>query len=387
MISLINDTINQEDLNELAEWLRTGPRLTKGNLTLEFEREFAKWLGTKYAVFVNSGSSANLIMLYALIAKGIIDPNNTAKNKVVVPALSWATDLAPVIQFNLEPILCDCNLDNLSVDLDQLELIFKQQRPAALMLVSILGLSPNMDKILELCKEYDVALLEDNCESLGTSYRGKLLGNFGVMSTTSFYFGHHMSTIEGGMIFTNDTGLYNILLSLRSHGWTRDWSPEDRANIEAENGITGINSLYTFYYPGFNVRATDLQAFLGLKQLKKLDEIIRKRKVNFEFYMAHLNDAHWKPTVIEGSYTSNFAFPIVSSKKDELIKALQANEIETRPLVSGSMTKQPMYLNRYIQKYPCYNAEYLHEHGLYLPNHPALSEADIIKVCGVVNSL
>jgi len=165
MIRLVENTIDKNDINALIEWLQTEPRLTKGPVTLEFERQLAEWFGTEYAVFVNSGSSANLLMLYALKMSGMMK-----NQKVVVPSLCWATDLAPVIQLGMEPILVDCNLENLSVDLDHLELLFSLHEPSALLLVSVLGLSPDMDALADLCRKYDVHLLEDNCESRELSW-------------------------------------------------------------------------------------------------------------------------------------------------------------------------------------------------------------------------
>lgn len=380
MIGLINDTIDTDDINSLIEWLSTYPRLTKGALTKEFESEFAAWLGCDYAVFVNSGSSANLIMVYALMAS-----NHLKNNKVVVPSLCWITDVAPIMQFGLTPILCDCDLNNLSVDLNHLEIIFRDESPAALLLVSLLGFSPDIDRITELCKRYDVVMVEDNCESLGSTYDGIKLGNFGLMSTTSMYFGHHISTIEGGMVFTNDKGLYNVLLSLRSHGWARDWDELDRIQMEQMCGITGINSLYTFFYPGFNVRATDLQAYIGLRQLKKLDDIINIRNRNYKWYLEYL-DCPWKPSEVAGSFTSNFAYPIISEKKDAIVEALASNNIEARPLVCGSMGTQPFYRNKYGEKH-LVNCDIVDKQGIYVPNHPGLTEQDVRLVCSVVNSV
>ena len=284
MISLINDTVSNEDMSSLADWLKTFPRLTKGPLTIQFETEFSEWMGNKFSVMVNSGSSANLLMLYALKVA-----NKMKNSKVVVPGLCWATDLAPVIQLGMEPVLCDCNLENLSVNLVDLENIFKEQSPSVLMLVSVLGLSPDMDKIMSLCNEYNVILLEDVCESIGTTYRDKKIGSFGLMSSYSFYFGHHMSTVEGGMICTNDPDINKVLLSIRSHGWNRDWPEEDREEVEEHYKVSNIDALYTFYFPGFNLRSTDMQAFLGIRQLARLENIIESRNINFNFRKAFSN--------------------------------------------------------------------------------------------------
>ena len=218
MIPLVKDTISNEEIELLADWLRSHPRLTKGELTLQFEDKWSDLIGCNYSVFVNSGSSANLLMLYSLIESGQL----SIGDKVVVPAVSWATDLAPVCQLGLTPVLCDCNLYDLSVDLNYLRDLIVRLQPKALMLVSVLGLVPEMDKIVELCDKYGVILLEDTCESIGSRYNGKHLGTFGAMSSFSTYFGHHFSTIEGGVVCTDDANTYNMLKSLRSHGWDRD---------------------------------------------------------------------------------------------------------------------------------------------------------------------
>lgn len=248
-ITLVKDTIDINDIDNLIEWLKTYPRLTKGEKTIEFEEMWSKWIGCKYSVFVNSGSSANLLMLYALL-----ELYNLKNKKIVVPSLGWATDLAPVMQLGFEPVLVDVNLNNLSVDINHLEEIFKRENPSAMILVSVLGLSPEMDKIKNLCEQYDVILLEDNCESQGTTFQGIKLGNFGLMSSFSTYFGHTMSTIEGGVICTNDKNVYDILKQLRSHGWDRDLDSEKQKEFRETWGVDDFSALYTFYIPGFNVR-------------------------------------------------------------------------------------------------------------------------------------
>ena len=381
MIKLINDTIDEKDINELIKWLETFPRLTKGPVTKQFEEKWSKWIGTKYSVYCNSGSSANLLMLYALIRSGRIK-----NNMVVVPGLCWATDLAPVIQLNGNPILCDINLDNLSVDLDMLETIFKETEPAVFLSVSVLGMSPDLGKIKELCEKYDVILLEDNCESLGTEYNGIKLGNFGMMSSYSLYFGHHISTIEGGMVCTDDKEIYDILLSIRSHGWDRDWDEEKQEENKKKYNVSDFSSLYTFYHPGFNLRSTDLQAFIGLGQLDKIDEFTVKREENFNRYQDEIHNDFWKPSPLNNTLTSNFAYPIVHPKRDEIVKALQDKNIEVRPLICGTMGKQPFYVEKYgVKELP--NCDMVDEHGLYIPNHSGLSEDDLELIINTINNI
>lgn len=380
-IDLIQDTIDNQDIDNLIDWLKDYPRLTKGTKTIEFENKWSEWLGSKYSVFVNSGSSANLLMLYALKIL-----NKMKNNKVCVPSLCWATDLAPVLQFDMEPLLIDCNLDNLSVDLIHLEEVFKTEQPSVLILVSVLGLSPDMELIIELCKKYDVILLEDNCESQGTKFKGTKLGNFGLMSSFSTYFGHTMSTIEGGLISTNDDEIYNTLLQLRSHGWDRDLSSEKQQELRKEWGVTDFSALYTFYIPGFNVRSTDLQAQLGIKQLDKVDGMINNRYKNFLYYKSKLEGKTWFPKTFDDSYTSNFAIPVITktlTDKENLIKELTENNISCRPLISGSMGTQPFYKKLYGEnKLP--NCSIIDERGVYVPNHDKMTTEDIDRICNIL---
>lgn len=380
-IDLIQDTIDNQDIDNLIDWLKDYPRLTKGLKTIEFENKWSQWLGSKYSVFVNSGSSANLLMLYALKIL-----NKMKNNKVCVPSLCWATDLAPVLQFDMEPLLIDCNLDNLSVDLKHLEEIFKTEQPSVLILVSVLGLSPDMDSIVNLCKKYDVILVEDNCESQGTKYKGTKLGNFGLMSSFSTYFGHTMSTIEGGIISTNDEEIYNTLLQLRSHGWDRDLSEEKQQELREEWKVTDFSALYTFYIPGFNLRSTDLQAQLGIKQLDKVDGMINNRYENFLYYKSKLEGKTWFPKTFDDSYTSNFAIPVITKTledKENLIKELAENNITCRPLISGSMGTQPFYKKLYGEnKLP--NCSIIDERGIYVPNHDKMTKEDIDRICEIL---
>jgi CDP-6-deoxy-D-xylo-4-hexulose-3-dehydrase len=380
-INLVEDTITREDISSLINWLSDYPQLTKGPKTIEFEKNWSEWLGSKYSVFVNSGSSANLLMIYALKYLNLLK-----NKKVCVPSLSWATDLAPVLQFDLEPVLVDCNLENLSVDLNHLEKIFKEEKPAALILVSVLGLSPEMETIVHLCEQYDVILLEDNCESQGTSYKGKKLGNFVLMSSFSTFFGHTMSTIEGGVITTNDEKIYNTLLQLRSHGWSRDLPVVEQKKLQEEWNCDDFANLYTFFIPGFNLRNTDLQAQIGINQLSKIDDIISKRNNNYKIYQKNLESKVWFPKETKNSYTANFAIPVLTStpeSKRKLIQELISNGVACRPLISGSMGTQPFYKKIYGElKLP--NSTIVDDCGIYVPNHPNLQEYEINLICDII---
>jgi CDP-6-deoxy-D-xylo-4-hexulose-3-dehydrase len=379
-IKLVKDTIDFNDIKKLIEWLETNPKLTKGDLTIDFEKEWSKWLGVKYSVYVNSGSSANLAALYSLLLSGKLK-----NNKIVVPAVSWVTTITPAVQFGMEPIMCECDNDNLGLDINHLKEIIKNDNPAAIILVHVLGFPNHMDEIVSLCKENNILLIEDTCESIGSKYNDKLLGTFGELSTFSFYFGHHMSTIEGGMISTNDEDLYHILLSIRSHGWDRDLPDKKQKELRKKYNINNFRSLYTFYYPGFNLRSTDLQAYIGLEQLKKLDLIIENRNKNYLRYDNEIKNNFWKIKPPKNSYVSNFSYPIITKNVDRLIKSLIANDIECRPLICGSINEHPFWYERYgKQNLP--NSKKVHEYGIYIPNNHQMTDEEIDKVITIVNS-
>jgi len=378
-INLVKDTIDGDDIKQLISWLETNPRLTKGELNVQFEKEWSEWLGKKYSVFVNSGSSANLAALYSLLLSGKL-----RNNKIVVPAVSWVTTVTPAVQFGMEPIMCECDEDNLGLNIEHLKQIIKEHDPSSIILVHVLGFPNHMNEIVELCKEHDIRLIEDTCESIGSEYEGKKLGTFGDLSTFSFYFGHHMSTIEGGMISTDDEDLYHILLSIRSHGWDRDLPKSKQIELREKYNIGDFRSLYTFYYPGFNLRATDLQAFIGLGQLKKLDDIVKNRHINYQRYHEGIKNNEWKVNPPSNSFISNFSYPVITKNITELVEKLTENNIECRPLICGSINEHPFWYERYgKQELPI--SKKVHEYGLYLPNNHQMTIEEVDKVINIVN--
>jgi CDP-6-deoxy-D-xylo-4-hexulose-3-dehydrase len=379
MINLVSDTIDREDINALIDWLKQEPipQLTKGQLTRELEKRWAFKCGTEYSVFVNSGSSAILLLLAAYKEQLGYKP------KIVCPALSWATDISTPMLLGYDIRLCDCNYEDLGCDLDELEKLFKWFKPDIFLSVAPLGLIPDLYRVMKLCKDNNVIFTEDNCESMGSCIgTGGMLGSFGHSSVFSMYFGHHLSTIEGGFINTSDKELYNLLLSMRSHGWDRDWDAITKEVEKTTWKIDDFNSLYTFYYPGLNLRSTDLQAFLGLRQLDKLNDFVDKRNYNFRYYLKRIKNNLLN--IKERGYISNFAYPVVSLKKNEIVKELQKNNIAVRPLIAGSIGKQPFWIKEYGKKdYP--NTDEIHEYGFYLPNHQDLSEQDMDLIINIVN--
>jgi CDP-4-dehydro-6-deoxyglucose reductase, E1 len=371
MIKLAENTISHEELVALSQWIPTTPQLTKGPLVIEFEKKFANYIGTKHCVMVNSGSSANLLMAYSLL-----EGNYLKNKKVVVPAISWITTLSPFLQFGFEVLLCDSNSRNLGLDIEMLENLFIKEKPALLIMVHVLAHLNDMEAINSLCEKYGVLIIEDACEALGTSDKNnKKAGNLSLAGSFSFYYGHHISTIEGGAITTNDTKLYNLMLSIRSHGWSRDVDFNYKEEWKKEFDIDEVREFYTFYYPGFNLRSTDLNAFLGISQMDKMNEIVLTRQKNYELYNKYIGDKYWKQ---ESQYNqlSSFAFGTIVENRVEVFNHLKKNDIEVRPLICGSMGKQPFWVKKYGYT-PLKVADIVHDYGLYLPNHLYINEENI----------
>lgn len=381
MIKLINDTIDRNDIDALCAWLQQDPipQLTKGPLTMELEQKWADKIGTKFSVFVNSGSSAILLGLTALLHS-----NKLYNKKIVIPGLAWATDLSIPMILGFTPILCDCNLTDLSLDLEHLERIFAMDSPSCCILVSVLGLVPQMDKIIELCEAYGVVLLEDVCESTGSKYKDKYLGSFGLASFFSFYYGHHLSTIEGGFVNTDNEELYHLMLMARSHGWSRDLPLTKQEELMVSSNTDAFNAMYNFYVPGFNLRSTDLQAFIGLRQLDKMDMVCTARNKNFEAYDKLMTSSMLRLVRQPDCFVSSLGFPVCHINRVNIVRELQDMGIEVRPLIAGDISKKPLWLNVYDKVY-LPNCDVVNTYGFYLPNHSDLSSDNIRQIAAIIN--
>lgn len=379
-IGLVSDTITREDIDSLIMWLQQEPipRLTKGDLTLELEAKWARMVGTKYSVFVNSGSSALLLMLVSLLQL------ERKKKKIIVSGLSWATDVSTPMLLGYDVTLCDCNLTDLSCDLIDLKRLFDRDRPDYLLLVSPLGLVPDMIEVMNLCKEYGVILLEDVCESMGSRYRGKMLGSFGIASVFSTYYGHHCSSIEGGFVNTDDPDLYDVLVAMRSHGWDRDLRPVTKERLRTEARVDEFKSLYTFHYPGLNLRSTDLQAHIGLRAIDRLANYVTIREANLRRYVEKVRINEIEIRMRSEDITSSFAYPVVSRNRNRIVAALTERGVECRPLIAGSMGRQPFYTKVYGVK-PLRNGDTVDRYGFYVPNHHDITDADVDEVSRIIN--
>lgn len=378
---LAEDTIDNRDIECLIEWLRGGPRLTKSKVTVDFEQGWSRWLGRTQSIHCNSGSSANLLMYYALLLSGRLK-----NKKVIVPSVGWVTSIAPAIQFGFEPIMCEADPQTFGLDLTHLESLLKQHHPGTVIMVQVLGVPHKMDALMALKEKYGFFLLEDACAAIGASYRGKMVGTFGDMASFSFYFGHQMSTIEGGMVSTDDKQFNDLLRMLRSHGWSKDLDSEAHQALVDRYQVDDFHTPFVFYEPGFNLRSTDLNAFIGLRQLEKLDRMTAARRENHARYKRHLGGKFYIQQCEPGCEIASISFGLVAHSTEQrkrVVTALVDNGIETRIFSAGNLGLHPFWFNRYGKaSFPV--ADRIHHCGLFLPNNPSLSEQDIDFIAKVV---
>ena len=369
-LSLAYNTIENKDYLLMIDFLKKRKKLTQSKVTKIFENKFSKYLGSKFSVFVNSGSSANL-----LIAQGLLEGRYLKNNVVVLPSLSWSTSVSPFLQLGYKVILCDCDKENLGLDIKHLQKICSKYNPGLVVMVNVLGHSNSIEKILSLKNKFKFQIIEDNCESMGSSIRKRKLGTYGLASSHSLFYGHHISTIEGGLVSTQDKDLYNIFLAIRSHGWARDMEKNYRKKLEKKFKINEFESLYTFYYSGFNIRSTDLNATLGVNQLKKINTISKIRHRNFFYYRKKLNNFWTQSSKL--NLLSSFGYATFVKNRLEVFKYLKSKKIQSRPLICGNMGQQPFWKKKFNKQKKLKNAYFVNQYGIYLPNHASLSFKDI----------
>jgi len=377
-IKLAEKIIDQQDVESLISWLKQSDQFTKGKQTLLFEAEWSKWLGSKHSVFVNSGSSANLLVTLALLYSGRL-----RNNKVIVPAISWVTTVSPAMQLGMTPILCDTDKEDLGLDVEHFENLCKLHKPSVAFIVHVLGHANKMKEIIAICKKYNVLLVEDTCEAYGSEYTRQKLGTFGIASTHSFFYGHAMSTVEGGMVSTDDSELFNLMLSLRSHGWLRDNQSEYKNKmLEKYDMKDPFLENYFFVHPGLNIRNTDINAFIGMGQIKKLDKHVKQRNKNYNLYVDNLSDHVW----VQKSKTepvSALSFGLIHENRKEIVNDLIENNIECRPLICGSIQEHPFWYERY-EKVSLPNASKVHNYGLYVPCHQSMTEDQVKYISDII---
>jgi len=351
--------ITQSDKLKLIEFISSSDMYTCGKKVEEFENKWSEWLGCKHSLFVTSGSTANLLLL-ASVKELYNIPNGS---KVLVPACTWVTNVSPVFQTGLEPVFCDINLDNYSFDTDHLP----DDDIKIVFITHLLGLNAPMEKIKN---KYPTAIfIEDICESHGiTDEHGKKRG-YGTGSTFSFYYGHHMTTIEGGMISTDNVELYQLMKLKRSHGMARHLLPENYEKTISK--YPNIDPKFLFLTDGYNFRNTELNAVIGIEQLQRLDESIKIRKRNYDRFMLYLlkyETFFHIPTY--DSYNSSFCLPFVCKTKElktKLVNIFNKLEIEYRPIVGGNLLIHP-FLDKWKNSTKTPNADLLNDNGVYIGN-------------------
>lgn len=379
---LMKDTLSWRDRWQLAKFVMTADRFTQGKKVEEFEKAWSEWLGVSHSLFVTSGSTANFLLLDAIKEAHFSEYKEI---KVLVPACTWVTNINPVIQLGMTPIFCDVNLSDYSFDEENMRAIAEKHHIDIIFVTHLLGLPANLGKALDIFE--GAIVLEDVCESHGARREYSKVGSV-FPSTFSFYFGHHMSTIEGGMISTNNKGLYDLMRLKRSHGMSRvSINPKYYTTKYPE-----IDPQFLFVTAGYNFRNTELGAVLGLSQLKRLDKFIEIRKINFDRYwdiMKNRTD-FYLPTYNKNN--SSFCFPLIAKEKktkDRLLFKLKWHGIEYRPVVGGNLLRQPYMKDYRIEcKEGPYNADIIHENGIYIGNNQFVGdrELDLLeKIMGELN--
>jgi CDP-6-deoxy-D-xylo-4-hexulose-3-dehydrase len=381
MIKLQKSTfLNEQKTKEgLCEFITKAQILSMGKECRKFEEVFARKQNRSYAIFVNSGSSANLILIQAFLNSGRLRKGDI----VGVSALTWATNIMPLIQLGLQPFLVDCEVDSLNVSSNKFkQALDSQPNIKAFFITNTLGLSDDIDEIAKFCAEKGVIFFEDNCEALGSVIGGKILGNHGIASTFSFFVGHHLSTIEGGMVCTDDSELHNYLIMARAHGWDRGLDEKSQRKIRAEYGIDDFFSKYTFYDLGYNLRPTEINGFLGNSQIGYWDLIVNKRHQNFSLFNETIKgNGNLTPLRYEHmDLVSSFAMPVIvkdASLVDSYKKKFTDADVEIRPMIAGNMSLQPFYRKYVGNPGSQPNAEFIHKNSFYFANNPELTNDEI----------
>lgn len=385
-IPLMSNNIDQTDIDALIDFLQTSDRFTNGPRVKEFEKKWAEWLGVKYCVMVNSGSSANFMTLATV-------RELYGAGEVILSPIEWSSDIAAVMAAGMTPVFVDVDMDTLGMN-EQEILDNITANTKAILLTHVLGYNAMTDKIREICSQKEICLIEDVCESHGATFNGKKCGSIGDVSNFSFYYAHHMSTIEGGMVCTNDFEMYRTLRMFRSHGMLRECDDQEYIeNVKKE--YPDLHPEFVFMVPGYNFRSTELNAVIGLNQMKRLDNNIQKRQANYDLFIKSLDEEKFY-TDFKSDGSSNYAFVILLREKykhlfPKLTNVLDEENVEYRRGTAGggNLLRQPFVRKRYPEVDPTkyVNAEYIHSYGLYTGNYPSLEKEKIISLCEMLNAI
>ena len=373
---LASSTWDEKELNAIQSIIDRD-MYTMGNSVKQFEEDFAKFLNTKYCVMTSSGSTANLLAVASLFFTK--NPKLKRGDEVIVPAVSWSTTYFPLQQYGLKLKFVDIDLETLNYDLKALEKAVSDSTKM-IMIVNLLGNCNDFDKIKTIIKDKNILLIEDNCESMGATFNGQQAGTFGVMGTFSTFFSHHMATMEGGFVTTNDEELYHILLSIRAHGWTRDLPKENKVSNKSDDWFT---ESFRFVLPGYNVRPLEMSGAIGIEQLKKLPSFIKNRRKNARLFVKLFENHPDFMIQKEISKSSWFGFSLIirpnsNLKRKDIVQKLMDANIECRPIVTGDFTQNE------VMKYFDYeihnelkNAKYIHDNGFFVGNQQVIIKDEV----------
>lgn len=389
---LVDSSYDNQEIISCMATLLSG-QLTMGAKVRQFEENFAKYCGARYAVMVNSGSSANLLAL-SVLTNPLRRVHLRPGDKVAVPAVCWSTSLWPVLQTGLVPVLVDVDPQTLNLSIPSLRAALHQHDLKAVLMVHVLGNSTDLQALLDIAAEHRLLLMEDTCESLGSKYRDKMLGSLGSFGTFSFYFSHHMTTIEGGMVLAESEEDYDLLKCLRAHGWSREQS--NRTALEQEN--RHIDPRFLFVNVGYNLRPMEIQAAFGLAQLTRLEDMNHHRRANVaRIREAFIKHPQWRdqlqfPTAAPGLDACWFGFPFLvtpalSLDYRKFTSRLLEQGIDTRPIVSGNMALQPAvkHFNVDLSMGPFTGAQAIHDRGLFIGCHARpLADATIVRLVELI---
>lgn len=387
---LINDNVSREDREVLSEFILSDQRLTNGTKVQEFEKIWSNWLGVKHSTMLNSGNSGNFLSI-AIVKelRGI--------GEVIVPPLGWVSDISSVVQLGMTPVFVDISLNNLAITSENIRKAITK-KTKAIVLVHCLGFNAINEEIIKIAKENNILLIEDCCEAHGATYDGKKVGTFGDISVFSFYFGHHITTIEGGMICTNNEEINEFSKLFRSHGMTREVS-EKTQNYYRKN-YPELNPMFTFAVAGFNMRSTELNAVLGIEQMNRIDSYVEKRKHNLSVWLQNLDSRkYFTEFDVEGN--SSFALPLIvrpqykdrfhiNDDYSSVCDVLDIRGVEYRLGTAGGGNQA---IQPYLDNFPFNvvgdldSVNYVHNNSLYIGNHIDLTDEQIINLTKVLNDV
>ena len=386
----MNNNITFKDRLSLINFLKKDNYLTSGYQVRKFEKIWSKWLGVKYSVFVNSGASANLLTISYLATK-------FKKGEIIVPTITWVSDITSVLYNNFKPVFVDVNLSNLGASIEEIKKKINKNT-IAVFITHVLGFNALTKDLLTFLKKKGIMLIEDVCESYGAKFEKRLLGTFGEISNFSFYYAHHMTTIEGGMVSTNNKNIYEIIKMMRGHGMLRESSDKKIVKKFLKN-YSDLNKDFIFAYPGYNFRSTEINAVLGINQIKRLNSNNKKRVGNFSYFIKNIDKKKYFSNFVMKD-SCNYAFVIIFNEEYRNLKfrtkferVLRKNKIEFRRGTAGggNQLRQP-YLKRItkvnaLKIKDFQNADIIHFYGYYIGNYPSLKKEKILKICNILNQI